>query len=279
MIEYEYLCQAIEDCKAGRRPSAPLPPSTMPHESLDVMDSGIVMMEEGGTQPPTPHGFQQRYGGEPVGTWGTTPNESLEELDLEQDEDWERDYGLEETDDAASFDLYSDLQGYFVAEQRIERAWQDPAQRRALFAKYGIRDEPHLYQVRATVERYINSADGQGRWGDRASIMEIKASATMGRDAPSRADLGGGLELDEGEAPVPLESYVEIMVAQNVLVEQGFDADEILAEFGMSSVEWASINAWWSAHLNRRMMENDEALMERFNALQQEFDAKYSAEG
>ena len=46
MIDYEYLCQAIDDWKAGRRPTAPPPPARVSAEPVEEMDSGVVMVED-----------------------------------------------------------------------------------------------------------------------------------------------------------------------------------------------------------------------------------------
>jgi hypothetical protein len=45
MIEFDVLCQTIEDWKAGRRPSAPIPGPTpaAPSAAYDV-DSDVVVM-------------------------------------------------------------------------------------------------------------------------------------------------------------------------------------------------------------------------------------------
>ena len=258
---------------------------------------------------------------------------------------------------------------YFLAENQIEQGWEDRGQRHALFAHYGIRDEPHFYQVKATVERFVNSDEGQARWGDLGTIMQLKMNATMDQahaqmqqrlegelagemepvegvslqqwaDAQARIVNGGDvgeicheLGLDagtwervsaewndrmsrdttatiateygkafssagqgqygaagaagaagmapggdvDGEPPVPLETYVEVMVAQNLLVPQGFEAAAVLEEFGMTVLDWSNVSAWWGAYLNRHMMENEQALYHRFNELQAEYEAKYGS--
>ncbi|MBX3224141.1 MAG: hypothetical protein KF795_26735 [Labilithrix sp.] len=70
-------------------------------------------------------------------------------------DDFQRDYALEAQDDAASFDLGNDIEAWWAAHRQIEEAWEDRAKRYELFQKFGIRNEPHFYQVQETVNRFI----------------------------------------------------------------------------------------------------------------------------
>jgi hypothetical protein len=64
MIDYNVLCQTIEDWKAGRRPSAPIPGPTpaAPSAAYEQVDSGLVMMDgEGGYAPAADGAYEGGY--------------------------------------------------------------------------------------------------------------------------------------------------------------------------------------------------------------------------
>lgn len=71
-------------------------------------------------------------------------------------DDYARDYALEAHDDAASFDLGNDIEGWWTANRQLEEAWDDRAKRHELFRRFGIRNEPHYYQVVETVNRFTS---------------------------------------------------------------------------------------------------------------------------
>ena len=105
--------------------------------------------------------------------------EPAEESSDDDGDGFKRDYDLEAKDDSASFDLKEDLAGYYVAEFRIEQAWDDVDARTKLFAEYGVRNEQHYYQVKATVDRYIESPAAQQKYGGIGEIMHVKMKATQ----------------------------------------------------------------------------------------------------
>src|SRR4051794_23588976 len=125
------------------------------------------------------------------------PLEHHEEEVAQDDDDGERrDYALEAKDDQAGFDLAGDLPGWYVAEFRIEQAWEDEAQRAQLFAEYGVRNVQHYRQVKATVDRFIQTPQAQAKYGDINDIMHVKMKATQDfMMAGMNAQMGAGGKL------------------------------------------------------------------------------------
>ncbi|MEM6994044.1 MAG: DUF6620 family protein [Myxococcota bacterium] len=107
-----------------------------------------------------------------------------------------------------------------------------------------------------------------------------KAFSTAGQGqyagaAAETADaLNPGGDVGDQE-PVPLDRYVEIMVAQSAAADQGRDANEVLAQFGMNAMEWGQIGGWWGQKIARHGMENEQALLNEFNAAQAKWEAHY----
>lgn len=292
----------------------------------------------------------------------------VDEDDEDEEDDYERDYDLEEVDDMAAFDFNADLHGYFQAEFVVEQAWEDKATRIATLNRYGIRDEAHYHQVKATLERYVQTDEAETRWGGLDAIMQIQVNArtdySMGEmQARAQGELAGELEPVEGisleqwahaqaglasggdaaeiiaglgidqahwdrvsaewnarmsrdttatiateygkafstagqgqfagaaaetagalqpggdvgdEPPVPLERYVEIQVAQAAAAEQGRDPSEVLAGFGITPMEFGQIGGWWGNKIARHGMEDGQALLNRFNELQEHYEAQYA---
>lgn len=317
-----------------------------------------------------PNTMEYEAGDEPVELDGEDADLEIDEDDDEDEEDdFERDYDLEDVDDMAGFDFTADLATYFMAEAEIEEAWEDKATRIATLNKYGVRDEPHFYQVKATLERYVVSDEAEERWGGLDAIMQIQVNAKHDRvqaqmQARAEGELSGELEPVEGislqqwasaqarlasggdvepiiaelgidrahwdrvsaewnarmsrdttatiataygnafagagqgqygaagadatqamapggdldgEPPVSLDRYCEILAAQSAAADQGRDANEVLAEYGINAMEFGQIGQWWGAKINRHGMENNGALFNEFSELQAKWEAHFSA--
>jgi hypothetical protein len=409
MIDYGFLCQAISDWREGRRPDAPPPAmQAMPAvQAVPTATSDAIEYEEvqdfeeasadeyeqayGGQYPPqrsefdgagadrtqsyVPGGFSgapdyvPRTGTPVAGTEVAAAEDEDLDVDVGDDDDFQRDYDLEDTDDFASFDPTTDLKEWFVARMRIEQAWEDRATRRKLFREFGIRNEQHFYQVQATMDRYVQSDDAADRYGGLDAIMQLQMNAHMDaamgqQQARAQGELAGelapfedvslqewaaaqakvasggdvdsiiaGMGIDRakwdrvsaewnarmsrdttatiameygkafsgagqgayggaaaagagamtpggdvsGDPPIPFEQWIELEVAQSKGVEQGRDANEILASFGMNALAWSNASMWWSVHFNRHAMEDGQALLHRYNELRDQFEAQYSA--
>jgi hypothetical protein len=178
------------------------------------------------------------------------PREEAHEEPADDDGD-KRDYALEAKDDAAGFDLPGDLPGWYTAEFRIEQAWEDEAQRAQLFAEYKIRNQQHFRQVKATVERFIQTPQAQAKYGDVNDIMHVKMKATQdymmkGMNAQMQAGgkLAGEVEPVEG---ISLEQWAEQMVR----AASGATQDDICKAIGCDKAKWDRVSAEWNARMSR----------------------------
>ena len=172
-----------------------------------------------------------------------------EESSSDDDDGERRNYDLEAKDDAASFDLANDLKRWYTAEFRIEQAWEDTAERAKLWAEYGIRDFQHYHQVKATVERFIQSPAAKAKYGEVGDIMHIKMKATQdfmmgGMQQRAATELKGELEPVEG---VSLEKWAEAMVK----TINGISVDAITKDLGIDKATWDKVSAEWNARMSR----------------------------
>ncbi len=177
------------------------------------------------------------------------PEVEQEEEEVLEPGDFKRDYALEERDDSAKFDLQNNLGGYYVAEFRIEQAWDDLPQRHALLQEYGIRNEQHYHQVKATVGRYIESPAAQQKYGGIGEIMHVKMKATQdymmgGMQNKLQGELKGEIEPVEG---ISLDQWATAMVK----VANGKPIAGILATLGVDQAKWDRVSAEWNARMSR----------------------------
>lgn len=100
-------------------------------------------------------------------------------------------------------------------------------------------------------------------------------NAGVGQFAGAAASSAAGAALTEADAPITLERYVEIEIAQSSGVEQGKDAATILKGFGMNAVEWGQVGGWWGMFIGQNAMKNDGELHKRYTRAREQFEAKY----
>ncbi len=67
----------------------------------------------------------------------------------------------------------------------------------------------------------------------------------------------------------PYEKYVEIEVAQNLLTQQGKDAQEVFEMFGMTAIDWSNVSTFWSKEYH--------ADVDKYYPLHTEYTEKYEA--
>ncbi|PRQ03186.1 DUF6620 family protein [Enhygromyxa salina] len=101
-------------------------------------------------------------------------------------------------------------------------------------------------------------------------------SAGVGQFAGASASAAAGEAASEADAPITLERYVEIEVAQSAGSSQGKDAAGILKSFGMSPMEWGQVGGWWSLYMSKNAMRNNGELHARYTKLHEQFEAKYA---
>ena len=90
-------------------------------------------------------------------------------------------------------------------------------------------------------------------------------------------NLGSGAQVSKtGTGPsgesFPFETYVECMVAQDVLGKQGRDAQDVLKDFGLTVADYSNISSYWSGK-----MMSDFSLAAQMATLDAKFRAKYSS--
>jgi hypothetical protein len=101
-------------------------------------------------------------------------------------------------------------------------------------------------------------------------------SAGVGQFAGAAASAAAGEAASEADAPITLERFVEIEIAQGSGVGQGKDAAAILESFGMSPMEWGQVGGWWSLYISKNAMRNNGELHQRYTKLREQFEAKYA---
>lgn len=100
---------------------------------------------------------------------------------------------------------------------------------------------------------------------------------SFGGAAAAGAAAMSGAQLDEADAPIPFERYVEVEQAQACGVAQGKDAASILKSFGLTPMSWGQVGGWWSQYISQNAMRNNGALHKRYSDLQAKFEAQYKA--
>lgn len=207
MIAYETLVQAIEDWRAGKRPAA-----------LNVSASSRA----------------------PLAT-----DDGYDELELDEAADdadpyaGDISYVDEGTDDFAIFDPINDIHSYFTAEAQIEQAWVDPQARYDLFSEYGIRDEAHFSQVKASIERFLESPVGQARWGGMEVAYRLRGSLRPGSGEESRPNL-----LPVDGVTVQHWAYAQAQIAV------GYDPTAVLAQLGIDETLWSRAALEWNSRMS-----------------------------
>jgi len=199
-----------------------------------------AVQQQGQPQQPPPQAPQAQAQAQP---------EHHEEPEAEDPD--RRDYEMEAKDDFAGFDLQNDLPGWYVAEFRIEQAWEDDATREQLFAEYKVRNQQHYRQVKATVERFVQSPQAQAKYGDINDIMHVKMKATqdymmkgMQAQMAPGGKLAGEVEPVEG---VSLEQWAE----QQVRIASGGTLDDVCKALGCDKAKWDRVSAEWNARMSR----------------------------
>lgn len=71
----------------------------------------------------------------------------------------------------------------------------------------------------------------------------------------------------------PYEKYVEVQVAQDLLCQQGKDAQEVLAMFDMTVADWSNVGAFWSTEFH----SNVDKYLPLNEEYTKKFEEKYKA--
>lgn len=114
-------------------------------------------------------------------------------------------------------------------------------------------------------------------WMARMSRDTTATIATVYGQAFSAAagasDVGA---TDNQGPPISLEQWVEIMEAQSASANQGGDANQVLAKYGLNALAWSNAGAWWSTHFSQNAMKNDGELQRRFSELSNRYKQKFA---
>lgn len=82
---------------------------------------------------------------------------------------------------------------------------------------------------------------------------------------------------DRSKPPITLEQWVELMEAQNAAAQQGRDANQVLAQYGMNALAWSNASSWWSTHFSQNAMKNGGELHQRFSQLSDYYRQRFSS--
>ena len=169
----------------------------------------------------------------------------------DDDDDGEgRDYNLEAKDDRASFDFDNALETYFDAMFRIEQGWEDEDKRAQYFAKYGIRNVQHFYQVKATFERWSESPACRRKYPTPGDLMQVQMNVTQ-KTAMEVMNIGNQHQaLAADLAPVEGVALEQWAKAQ-AQIASGGNADQIVAGLGIDRAKWDRVSAEWNARMSR----------------------------
>ncbi|MCA9590833.1 MAG: hypothetical protein KC657_36300 [Myxococcales bacterium] len=115
----------------------------------------------------------------------------------------------------------------------------------------------------ATVYGQAFSSSGQGMFSGAA--------------AAGVAGMGNVGATDNSQPPITLEQWVELMEAQSAAAEQGRDANQVLAQYGMNALAWSNASSWWSTHFSQNAMKNNGELHMRFSQLSEHYKRQFAA--
>jgi len=107
------------------------------------------------------------------------------------------------------------------------------------------------------------SSSGQGMFSDAAA----QGAAGMGQVGAT----------DASKPPITLEQWVELMEAQSAAAQQGRDANQVLAQYGMNALAWSNASSWWSTHFSQNAMKNGGELHQRFSQLSDYYKQRFAA--
>jgi len=103
---------------------------------------------------------------------------------------------------------------------------------------------------------------------DTTFTISNKYAAAFNKGASGNLGSGSQVSADS----FPFEKYIEVMVAQDVLGNQGRDAQDVLKDFGLTVADYSNISSYWSGK-----MMSDFSLAAKMAQLDAEFRKKYQS--
>jgi hypothetical protein len=146
--------------------------------------------------------------------------------------------------------MQAQLAGGGNLDQLLAQAGMDRPKWDRVSAEWMTRMSTDTSMAITTVYGNAFSSGGAGQYSQQAT-----QAVTQG--------VGGNV----GAEPVPFETYVHVMVAQNAAYQKGQDANAVLAQFGMTALDWSNIGAYWSKKTQQEAM--------KYHQLMIEYQAKY----
>jgi len=117
-----------------------------------------------------------------------------------------------------------------------------------LIARVGV-DRPRWDRVSAVWMQRL-STDTSGVVATAYGNAFAGASqGQFGAQAAQAAAVGIGGDL--GPEPIPFERYVEIEQAMGAYASRGYDANAVLAHFGLSVLDWSNAGMYWSKRMQQ----------------------------
>jgi hypothetical protein len=139
----------------------------------------------------------------------------------------------------------------------------------ALIARAGM-DRPKWDRVSAEwMQRMTTDTSG----AIATAYGNAFAGASQGQyggQAAHAAAVGVGGDL--GGEPVPFERFVEIQEAMSAGASRGYDANAVLAHFGMSALDWSNVGMFWSKRMQQEAMKYHQL----YNQYSEMYRARYS---
>jgi hypothetical protein len=86
------------------------------------------------------------------------------------------------------------------------------------------------------------------------------AQGQYGAQAAQAAAVGVGGNV--GAEPISLERFVEVQEAMGAAASRGYDANAVLAHFGMSALDWSNAGMFWSKRIQQEPMRYQELFTE-----------------
>ncbi|HEX3491910.1 MAG TPA: hypothetical protein VHU92_21365, partial [Streptosporangiaceae bacterium] len=81
-----------------------------------------------------------------------------------------------------------------------------------------------------------------------------------------------GVGGDLGAEPISFERFVEIQTAQGAAAQRGYDANAVLAHFGMTALDWSNAGMFWSKRIQQDPMKYHQLMTE----YREFYEAKYA---
>jgi hypothetical protein len=115
--------------------------------------------------------------------------------------------------------------------------------------------EDSSFSLMTEYGKYFMNA-GQGQFGDTAKQV---------------APVVGTHQAAQGEEPMSLDQYVEIMCAQSAAATQGKDVIQVAESYGINAADYGTVGLYWSSR-----MASDMEVANQFSKLYAKYEAQFN---